>query len=269
MQQRSALPLDVRIMNGIASLLLLGVALAALGSAGWWLAQRPSWALGRIVVDGEVAHQDEVIFRSHLAPQLRGSFLTLDLLEVKTLFEQVPWVRQAVVRREFPNRLRVTLDEHEAAAWWGETGSGKMVNLQGQVFAADVDEAEAGQWPELAGPEGRSGQVHALYRQLQPLLRPLQQDISRLELGASGHWRLSLASGTVMELGRGDQAELLARVQRFSSTLPQLLSRYGARNLQSVDLRYPNGYAVRMQGVKTATDDKAAAALAARIRKKK
>jgi cell division protein FtsQ len=269
MQQRPTLPLDVRFMNGVATLLLLGVALAALGSAGWWLAQRPFWALGRIVVDGDVAHQDEVIFRSHLAPQLRGSFLTLDLLEVKALFEQVPWVRQAVVRREFPNRLRVTLDEHEAAAWWGETGSGKMVNLQGEIFAAEVDEVEADLFPELAGPEGRAGQVHALYRQLQPQLRPLQQEIRRLELGASGHWRISLAGGTLIELGRGEPAELLARLQRFSSTLPQLLSRYGARNLESVDLRYPNGYAVRMQGVKTATDDKAAAALAARIRKKK
>ncbi|MEN9903926.1 MAG: hypothetical protein RLZZ555_491 [Pseudomonadota bacterium] len=269
MNQRNAMPLDVRFMNGIASVLLLGVALAALGSAGWWLAQRPSWALGRIVVDGDVAHQDEVIFRSHLAPQLHGSFLTLDLLEVKQLFEQVPWVRQAVVRREFPNRLRVTLDEHEAAAWWGEFGSGKMVNLQGEVFTADVDEGDAGQWPELAGPEGRSGQVHALYRQLTPVLSPMKQEIRRLELGASGHWRLRLGNGTVMELGRGEPTELLARVQRFSSTVPQLLSRYGGRSLQSIDLRYPNGYAVRMQGVKTATDDKAAAALAARIRKKK
>jgi cell division protein FtsQ len=269
MEQRTAMPLDVRFMNGIATVLLLGVVLAALGSAGWWLAQHPAWALGKIVVDGDVEHQDEVIFRSHLAPQLRGSFLTLDLQQVKTLFEQVPWVRQAVVRREFPNRLRVTLDEHEAAAWWGEAGSGRLVNQQGEVFAADVDELQTSSWPELAGPEGRSGQVHAFYRQLQPLLRPLQQDISRLELGPSGHWRLSLVSGTMIELGRGEPAELMARMQRFSSTVPHLLSRYGGRSLQSVDLRYPNGYAVRMQGVKTATDDKAAAALAARLRKKK
>lgn len=269
MSSRPALPFDVRFMNGVASVLLLGVALVALGSAGWWLAQRPFWALGKIVVDGEVEHQDEVILRSQLAPQLRGSFLTLDLQQVKRLLEDVPWVRQAVVRREFPNRLRVTLDEHEAEAWWGEAGSPRMVNLQGDVFDADVDEPASGNWPELAGPEGHSAQVHALYRRLQPVFRPLQQEISRLELGESGHWRARLASGTLIELGRGEPDELVARAQRFSASVPQLLSRYGGRSLEAVDLRYPNGYAVRMHGVKTATDDKAAAALAARIRKKK
>jgi len=269
MQPRLPLPFDVRFTNWVASALFLGVTLAALGSLGWWVAHHPSWSLGRILVEGDVEHQDEVIFRSQLAPQLRGSFLTLDLQEVKRLFEDVPWVRQAVVRREFPNRLRVTLDEHEAEAWWGEAGSGQMVNQQGAVFDADADEQPAGDWPELAGPEGRSGQVHALYRQLQPLFQPLQQEISRLELGASGHWRLQFVSGTLIELGRGEPEELVARAQRFSSTVSQLMARYGGRGLEAVDLRYPNGYAVRMHGVKTATDDKAAAALAARIRKKK
>lgn len=269
MDPRYALPFDVRFTNWIASVLFLGVALAALGSAGWWLAHHPSWTLGRIIVDGEVEHQDEVIFRTLLAQQLRGSFLTLDLQEVKRLFEDMPWVRQAVVRREFPNRLRVTLDEHEASAWWGAAGSGKMVNLQGDVFDANDDEPAGGSWPELSGPDGRSAQVHSLYRLLQPVFRPIRQEISRLELGESGHWRIRFASGTQVELGRGEPDELVARAQRFSSTVPQLLSRYGGRGLEAVDLRYPNGYAVRMQGVRTATDDKAAAALAARIRKKK
>lgn len=92
-----------------------------------------SWSLGRIVVDGEVEHQSEESVRAYLAPQLRGSFLTLDLQEVKRLFETLPWVRQAVVQREFPNRLHVTLQEHEAVAWWGEVGGGKLVNRQGAV----------------------------------------------------------------------------------------------------------------------------------------
>lgn len=268
MATRSALPFDVRLMNWVASALFLGVALAALGSVALWVARHPSWTLGRIVVDGEVEHQNEVAFRATLAPQLRGSFLTLDLQEVKRLFESVPWVRQAVVKREFPNRLHVTLQEHDAAAWWGEAGSGKLVNRQGLVFEADPDESQTGAWPELLGPEDRSESVYALYRQLQPVLKPLQQDISRLELDASGHWRATLTGGTEIELGRGESTELLARVRQFSATLPELIARYGGRGLESADLRYPNGYAVRMRGVQTVTDDKAAAALAARVRKK-
>lgn len=269
MATRSALPFDVRLMNWVASALFLGVALAALGSVALWAARHPSWTLGRIVVDGEVEHQNEIAFRATLAPQLRGSFLTLDLQQVKRLFESVPWVRQAVVKREFPNRLRVTLEEHEAAAWWGEAGSGKLVNLQGMVFEALPEEPQTDAWPELIGPEGRSEPVYALYRQLQPMFKPLQQDISRLELDASGHWRAKLTGGTVIELGRGESAELLARARQFSASLPELIARYGGRGLHSADLRYPNGYAVRMRGVQTVSDDKAAAALAARVHARK
>lgn len=270
MASRPALPFDVRIMNGLASALFLSVALAALGTASWWVAHHPSWSLGRIVVDGEVEHQSEASVRAYLAPQLRGSFLTLDLQEVKRLFETLPWVRQAVVRREFPNRLHVTLQEHEAVAWWGEVGGGKLVNRQGAVFEADPDpdEQQSQAWPELIGPEGGSDRVYALYRQLQPVLQPLGQPLSQLELGASGHWQARLAGGALIELGRGSAAELLARTERFSSTIPELTTRYGGRALEAADLRYPDGYAVRMRGVQTVTDDKAAAALAARVRKK-
>ena len=268
MPNRRALPFDIRFMNWVASALFLGVVVAALGAFALWVARYPSWTLSRIVVDGEVEHQNEVTFHAYLAPHLRGSFLTQDLQEIKRLFETVPWVREAVVRREFPNRLRVTLREHEVAAWWGEAGGGQLVNLQGEVFEAHSDENPAQAWPELAGPDGRSAQVHALYRELRPVFEPLGQVLVRLELGVSGNWQAKLDGGTVIELGRGEPAELIGRARRFSSTVPQLLARYDGRGIESADLRYPDGYAVRMHGVKTVTDDKAAAALAARLRKR-
>ena len=260
MASRSALPFDVRIMNGLASALFLSVALAALGTAVWWVAHHPSWSRGRIVVEGEVAHQSAASVRAYLAPQLRGSFLTLDLQEVKRLFETVPWVRRVVVRRDFPNGLRVTVQEHEAQAWWGEAGSGKLVNRQGEVFEANPDEARAEGWPELAGPEGQSRQVQALYRELQGVFGHIDQGITRLELTGSGAWKARLDGGQLVELGRGQPQELLTRAQAFVGTVTQLTQRYGGRALESVDLRYPNGYAVRLRGVTTVTDDKAAKA---------
>ena len=39
--------------------------------------------------------------------KLKGNFFTLDLAEAKRVFESVPWVRQAVVSRVWPNRLTV------------------------------------------------------------------------------------------------------------------------------------------------------------------
>ena len=76
----------------------------------------------------------------------------------------------------------------------------------------------------------------------------------RLELTDRGSWRATLDSGAAIELGRGEPAELLERVNRFTATLSQLTQRYPGA-VQSVDLRYPNGYALRMRGVTTVTED--------------
>lgn len=246
------LPLDVKLM-ALATQLMLGLlALLCVGALGTWLLRHPVWTVKAIEVQGDVQHQNEVTFRAHLATQMKSrvssNFLTVDLQQVRELFEQVPWVRSAVVQREFPNRLRVTLQEHEAVAWWDQAGSGRLVNRQGEVFEASPDDGD--NFPELAGPDGQSTRVLALYRLLQPELQRLDLNLERLELNERGSWRARLDSGAVVELGRGTEDELLQRLRRFTATLNQLTQRY-AGALQSVDLRYPNGYALRVRGVTT------------------
>lgn len=246
------LPLDVKLM-ALATQLMLGLlALMCLGAFGTWLLRHPVWTVKAIEVQGDVQHQNAVGFRAHLATQMKSrvssNFLTVDLQQVRELFEQVPWVRSAVVQREFPNRLRVTLEEHEAVAWWDQSGSGRLVNRQGEVFEASPDDGDG--LPELAGPTEQSAQVLAVFRLLQPELQRLDLDLDRLELNDRGSWRARLDSGAVVELGRGTPDELLQRLRRFTATLNQLTQRY-AGALQSVDLRYPNGYALRVRGVTT------------------
>lgn len=252
MATSTELPLDVKLM-AVATQLLLGVfALFALVGVGTWAVRHPVWTVKAISVHGDVAHQSVVTLRAQLASQMRSrlssSFLNIDLQQVRAMFEQVPWVRRAVVQREFPNRLRITLEEHRPVAWWGEAGSGELVNTLGEVFEASPDDAD--NLPELAGPADRSGEVWALYQALEPVFARLELGLDRLELGERGSWRARLHSGAVIEIGRGTPDELVARVQRFTATLPQLTERY-AGALQSVDLRYPNGYALRVRGVTT------------------
>src|SRR5690606_12993600 len=56
-----------------------------------------------------------------------------------------------------------------------------------------------------------------------------------------GSWRLHLAAGTVIELGRADAMQHL---KRFLDVWPRIASTR-AQPPQSVDLRYANGFAVR------------------------
>jgi cell division protein FtsQ len=243
-------PLDVKLMNWVANILFAALACMVLGALALWAARHPAWQLRGITVVGDVTHQNAVTFRAQLASRLQGSYLTLNLQDVQHLFESVPWVQRAVVQREFPNRLKVTLREHEAAAWWGEPGGGKLVNTHGDVFEANPDDPDADRLPELAGPNGQSQAVFALYQQVLPVLARLDLGLERLELNSRGSWQIRLDSGAQIGMGRGQPEELLARLNQWSSTYTQLAQRYGP-HLESVDLRYPNGYAIRFKGVTT------------------
>jgi cell division protein FtsQ len=244
------MPLDVRLMTLVTSVLGWAFVAAVLMAGGMWAVRHPVWSIKAIEVHGDLKHQNEVTFRAHMASKLRGSFLTLDLDEVKQVFESVPWVRAAVVERAFPNRIRVTLQEHQAVAWWGQDGGSRLVNRQGEVFEASAEDDETDVLPQLAGPDDQASRVKALFERLRPLFETVDTPVQRLELTAQGSWRAVLDNAANMELGRGEPADIEARVNRYLSTIGQVTQQHGRRVL-SADLRYPTAYAVRMQGVTT------------------
>ena len=263
-------PLDVRLMNITASVVFLGAQLAVLWAGGLWLLRHPAFAVGRIVVEGDLAHTSAMSLRANVAPQLVGNFFTLDLQAARRAFEQVPWVRSAQVRREFPSGLRVLLTEHDAVAHWGAEGSGMLMDGQGVVFEAeadDQDDQDESRLPRLIGTPERASELLAMLRLLATALAPLGSSVDTLTLTAHGGWRVQLGSGAVLELGSGTQSEVLERVRRLANTLAQVTQQHGGRSvgaLEYADLRHAGGYAVRLHGVTTMSAEEAARAARAR-----
>jgi cell division protein FtsQ len=258
-------PLDVKLMNMTASVLFVGCAMLVLAAGAWWALRYPGFAIARIVVQGELVHNNAVTLRANVAPRLMGNFFTVDLRAAREAFEQVPWVRKASVRREFPGSLHVTLEEHDALAYWGPESGSAMVNTQGEVFEANVGDVEQDGLPRLQGPNGTSGEVLQMYGLLQPVFEPLGMDVEELVLTGRGGWRATLDTDAVVELGGGTPEEVVARAKRFTRTLTQVAAQYKRRvdALESADLRHAGGYALRLKGV-TTTGPEAAAGAATR-----
>jgi cell division protein FtsQ len=246
-------PMDVRLMNITASVLFIACGLMLVLALGWWALRHPVFAIRGIVVQGDLGHNSVATLRANVAPKLAGNFFTVDLQKAREAFETVPWVRQAIVKRQFPNKLRVELHEQQPQAYWGTDSESRLVNAQGDVFDANPGDVEQDDMPRLAGPDGTSPQVLAMYRGLQPILQKLDLGIEQLSLSHRGGWTLHLDSGATVELGRGTMEEVQARCQRFVATLTQVTAKYGRRPeaLVAADLRYSDGYAVRLRGVAT------------------
>lgn len=247
------LPLDVRLMNACAVLLFAAAGVMVLAALGWWALQRPAFALARITVLGDVAHNSAATLRANVAPRVTGNFFTTDLAGVRKAFMQVPWVRDAVVRREFPNRLRVFVQEHRPVAFWGSDSDTTLVNSYGEVFEANPGDVEQDGLPRLVGPQDQSAQVLTVYQQIAPLFASVDMTLERLTFTARGSWQAATEAGSVIELGRGGNEEIVARAQRFTQTITQAASQYGRRTeaVLSADLRHGDGYAIKLRGVTT------------------
>ncbi|MEW6706527.1 MAG: cell division protein FtsQ/DivIB [Pseudomonadota bacterium] len=256
------LPVDIRLMNGIASAVFALAALALAVLALVWLVRLPVFAFRVVKLEGELNRNNVSTLRANALPKLAGNFFTMDLDKTREAFEAVPWVRRAVVRRVWPNVLRVRLVEHEPAAFWQDTdGTEKLVNTAGEVFEANLGDVEDDRLPSFRGPEGSAARVLAMYQQLGPLFAQLDAGMEALALSGRGSWRVELDTGAEVELGRGEDAEVLQRTGRFVRTVTQVTGRF-QRPLAYADLRHVDGYAVRLKGITTTLPAAGAAAKA-------
>jgi len=182
--------------------------------------------------------------------RVAGNFFAADLAAIQSGFEQLAWVRRVDVRRVWPDRIEVSLEEHVSLARWGDSG---LVNTHGERFAGQTD----AKLPLFTGPAGTEREVTRRYRRYGELLAPLGGELDRVILTPRFAWQLRLASGLNVELGRdlaNDPTE--ARLARFVASYPLTLGRI-ARLHEYVDLRYPNGFALRVPDLARFTAAKA------------
>lgn len=244
---------DVKMLNATTNALLALVALALLASGLWWLAQRPMFTLRTIRVEG-VAEEplrrvNPLTIRASAVPRIKGNFFTADLDAVRAAFESVPWVRKAMVRREWPNKLIVTLEEHRALGTWGDDG--RLLSVKGDVFTANLAEAEDdGDLLEFDGPAGSEKEVVARFDQFRNWFAPIKLEPESVALSNRYAWTVKLDNGLTVELGRADSdATLKERIARLVSVYPQLVDRLQGKKIENVDMRYPNGLALKADGL--------------------
>lgn len=237
--------IGVRLMN-LAALLALLVALGLGALAGArWVAQRPQFDFKRIEVRGELQHVTAASIRAATAGRLRGNFFTIRLDEARRLLESVPWVARASVRRVWPNRLQVTLQEYRALGAWED---GRLLSDRGDLFVANVAEAEVfGPLPEFAGPDAAAREIARRFYEFAAGLAPLAMTIDAIEVSERRSWAVNARgpanAATRFELGREERAGLLQqRLTDAVAAYPMAYARLGGPP-ERIDARYSNGFA--------------------------
>jgi cell division protein FtsQ len=216
----------------VAGLVALATSLGAL----YWLLLPERFPVSRVEVKASLKNTTRAQIEAAL-PRAAGNFFAADLGEVRSRVERLPWVRRVAVRRVWPARLEVTVEEHVALARWGDD---RLVNTFGETFSAKATQP----LPVLVAPAGTAAEVVRRYRRFDELVAPLGTSVERVVLTQRLAWQLRLGNGLHVMLGRdADLAEERLRrfVESYAVTVEKTKKRY-----EYVDLRYPNGFALRV-----------------------
>ena len=222
-----------RLLNGVSGF-LVGLALLAVALVGLHaLARSMIFPLREVELRSAPQQAPRELIVEAIARHGRGTFFGAHIDELRLALEQVPWVRRAAVRRVWPDRLEVTLEEQVPLARWGGEA---LVNTYGERFAGAVKGAEL---PVFVGPAGAEAEIARRYRRFAEVLAPLGSPLERVVLSPRHAWQLRLANGLQLTLGR--DAELAEQ------RLALFVKVYVETGVTAavVDLRYPGGFALR------------------------
>jgi cell division protein FtsQ len=189
-----------------------------------------------------IQHEDSLEIQHLLIPLVDKGFFALDVESIKERLLQQPWISDASVEKNWPNQIVIYVTEKTPIAIWNNNG---LMSTTGEIFHP-VTSSYPADLPQFQGPEGEQIHVLQYYEKINSLMAPLRFKITRFELLPSHTWSLMLDNGIKIQVGYKD---VLTRISHFVKVYPKIVTRGRASEIEYIDLRYPNGLAVRWKTV--------------------
>ncbi len=171
-----------------------------------------------------------------LQPIVMAGFFGVDMQEIHAAVSTLPWVDAVTVKRVWPDTIDVKVQERKPYARWGENS---LITEQGTVFTPDNIEPFKDRIL-IIGPELQQLKVLEIMKGIKTALADHSMTLAMFSVNERGAWKIKLANELEILLGRNEQ---LKKLQRFLKTLT-VLDQEQFLQIERVDLRYPNGYAV-------------------------
>ncbi|MBL4711917.1 MAG: cell division protein FtsQ/DivIB [Gammaproteobacteria bacterium] len=193
-----------------------------------------------IQVKGQLNYLDKKEIRSMVQGAINGGFFTMDLKNVRELLMEKPWVDNVSLRKMWPARLDVIVEEKTPIAYWNGDA---YLSEKGNVFKPTSIDNNLN-LPGLKGPEGQHDNVWKFMNVLYKETARLNYEVVRLALDERRAWRLTIAekdnekNQIDIKLGRYETDK---RLQRFVRILPTLITQDGfvENKVRAIDMRFP------------------------------
>ena len=177
----------------------------------------------------------ETLYQS-ISKEVKKGFFASSVGIIKRNICYQPWIKDAIVRRVWPDRLVIKVFEHKPLAIWNDHAI--ITQNDALILPDEVNSNEP--FPRLYGPDGKYQQIVDQWRKMGETLEKIDLKIDHLELAPRGAWQLTLSDGIQVKLGTHDVTN---RLERFVRAYIRVLKEKES-DIAYVDLRYTLGLAV-------------------------
>jgi cell division protein FtsQ len=217
------------------SLVILSVLVSAVAAIAW-MHKDDSFPIKHVSVEGDFKHTNKKDLVAAVSPFVKGSFFNVDVVNIRVAAQALPWVNQVQVRRIWPDKIFLQVDEHRAVAQWGKSG---LVSENGQVFYPPKNTMPTG-LIKMSGYKGGSEVMTQRLIKIHKQMSPLGLRVAHLKMDERRSWQVNFSNGLELQLGRADSQE---RLDRFAKVYAAGLKQF-EEQIKGVDMRYTNGLAV-------------------------
>jgi len=211
---------------------------------------RSNFPINEIQIKNQYEKVDSLQVDLIIQQYLRGNFFGLDLNLTRNVFKKLPWVREVSVRRIWPDKIEISIEEHQVIARWGNVG---LVNDKGEFFnAAYQDDV-----PYFWGPKNFVSEITQKYFEINKILSKELMQIGTISMSDRLSWEIQTDNNIKIVLGRKD---ILKKITNFVEHYQTVLTEINNR-IEYVDMRYKNGFAIKKLDEKIIQRDKEKATL--------
>lgn len=208
---------------------------------GYLIIQNPrTFPIKDVKVTAAGSHVPLAQIQETIKANLDGGFFTVSTRHISEAIQKNAWVENVEISRIWPNTLSVTVLEKQAKLKWNDAD---LISDQGKLFTPPADSIPKN-LPALQGPEDSFQTVYDKYQLYQSMLQNVGLSLTLLSENARLSWQMQLNNGITVFLGSDN---LDRRFAEFVALYPRLIGEK-ANKVQYVDMRYPNGVAIKWDG---------------------
>ena len=210
---------------------------AQYGGVGDWIACTLRLGVRMVTVSG-ATHMSERKILAIAGVDDKKSLPFFDVAQARARLEADPLIKQASVRKLYPNQIVIEIVERTPYAVWQKDGDVRAIAADG----APIDEVNDGRYADLpfVVGEGANGRV----REFVALLDAMDELKPRVEAGVlvdQRRWNLRLKSGIDIKLPESDPEAAIAEL-----LIIQRQSRILEKDVLALDFRVPGRVFARL-----------------------